>query len=137
LKNVSGLAQVERRKIARHQARSNPMSEFTFLFRGRNGSTSPEQMQQTMKKWLAWFKELGDKGHIKYPGHPLQGTGKVVSGIQKIVHDGPYAEAKDVVNGFTLINAKDLAQAVELSKGCPILEAGGSVEVRPVQILDM
>jgi hypothetical protein len=113
------------------------MSEFTFLFRGRNGSASPEQMQQTMKKWLAWFKELGDKGHIKYPGHPLQGTGKVVSGIQKIVHDGPYAEAKDVVNGFTLINAKDLAQAVELSKGCPILEAGGSVEVRPVQILDM
>ena len=61
----------------------------------------------------------------------------MVSGKQKIVHDGPYAEAKDVVNGFTLIDAKDLAQAVELSKGCPILEAGGSVEVRPVQILDM
>ena len=39
------------------------MSEFTFLFRGRNGSPSPEQMQQTMQKWLAWFKELGDKGH--------------------------------------------------------------------------
>lgn len=113
------------------------MSEFTFLFRGRNGSASPEQMQQAMKKWLAWFKELGDKGHIKYPGHPLQGTGKVVSGKQKIVHDGPYAEAKDVVNGFTLIDAKDLAQAVELSKGCPILEAGGSVEVRPVQIMEM
>ncbi|MBV8961791.1 MAG: hypothetical protein JOY67_18640 [Hyphomicrobiales bacterium] len=113
------------------------MSEFTFLFRGSDGSASPEQMQQTMKKWLAWFKELGDKGHIKYPGHPLQRTGKVVSGIQKVVHDGPYAEAKDVVNGFTLINAKDLSQAVELSKGCPILEAGGSVEVRPVQIMDM
>jgi len=113
------------------------MSEFTFLFRGSDGSASPEQMQQTMKKWLAWFKELGDKGHIKYPGHPLQRTGKVVSGIQKVVHDGPYAEAKDVVNGFTLINAKDLSQADELSKGCPILEAGGSVEVRPVQIMDM
>ena len=113
------------------------MAAFMLIFRGQQPEASPEQMQQTMKKWLAWFKELGDNGHIKYPGHPLQGTGKVVSGKQKIVHDGPYAEAKDVVNGFTLINAKDLAQAVELSKGCPILEAGGSVEVRPVQILDM
>ena len=86
---------------------------------------------------MAWFKELGEKGHIKYPGHPLEGTGKVVRGKQKTVHDGPYAEAKDIVNGFTLIEAKDLSQAVELSKGCPILEFGGSVEVRPIQILNM
>jgi len=113
------------------------MSEFTFLFRGRDTSASPEQMQKNMQKWVAWFKELGEKGHIKYPGHPLEGTGKVVRGKQKTVHDGPYAEAKDIVNGFTLIEAKDLSQAVELSKGCPILEIGGSVEVRPIQILNM
>lgn len=113
------------------------MSEFTYLFRGRDTSTSPEQMQKNMQKWVAWFKELGEKGHIKYPGHPLEGTGKVVRGKQKTIHDGPYAEAKDIVNGFTLIEAKDLSQAVELSKGCPILEVGGSVEVRPIQILNM
>jgi hypothetical protein len=114
------------------------MSEFTFLFRGSDAAAqSPEQMQKSMQKWLAWFKELGDRGHIKYPGHPLERTGKVVKGNQKSVHDGPYAEAKDIVNGFTLIEADDLAQAVELSKGCPILEAGGSVEVRPVRILKM
>ena len=113
------------------------MSEFTFLFRGRDTSASPEQMQKNLQKWVAWFRELGEKGHIKYPGHPLEGTGKVVRGKQKTVHDGPYAEAKDIVNGFTLIEAKDLSQAVELSKGCPILEVGGSVEVRPIQILNM
>jgi len=113
------------------------MSEFTFLFRGRDGAASPEQMQKTMHKWVTWFKELGEKGHIKYPGHPLEGTGKVVRGQQKTVHDGPYAEAKDVVNGFTLIEAKDISQAVELSKGCPILEVGGSVEVRPIQTLNL
>ena len=113
------------------------MSEFTFLFRGSDTPASPEQMQKNMQKWVAWFKELGEKGHIKYPGHPLERTGKVVSGKQKAVHDGPYAEAKDIVNGYTLIEAKDLSQAVELSKGCPILESGGSVEVRPIQILNM
>lgn len=113
------------------------MSEFTFLYRGRDPSASPEQMQKSMQKWVAWFKELGANGCIKYPGHPLEPTGKVVSGKAKAVHDGPYAEAKDVVGGFTLIEARDLSQAVELSKGCPILEVGGSVEVRPIQILNM
>jgi len=113
------------------------MSEFTFLFRGRDTSASPEQMQKTMEKWMAWFKELGAKGHMKDPGHPLEFTGKVVQGKQKTVNDGPYAESKDIVGGYTLIEAKDLAQATELAKGCPILEVGGSVEVRPIQKFNM
>ena len=113
------------------------MSEFTYLFRGRDTSASPEQMQKTMEKWTAWFKELGAKGHLKEPGHPLEHTGKVVKGKQKIVNDGPYAEAKDVVGGYIVIEAKDLDHALEISKGCPILEAGGSVEVRPIQKMNM
>jgi len=48
------------------------------------------------------------------------------------VTDGPFAEAKDLVGGYTLIEAKDLAEAAELSKGCPIFERNGFVEVRPV-----
>jgi hypothetical protein len=114
------------------------MSEFTFLFRNSDPSArSPEQMQKSMQKWLAWFKELGEKGHIKDPGRPLEDAGRVVKGKQKTVHDGPYAEAKDIVNGYILIEAEDLPHAVEISKGCPILEVGGSVEVRPIRILNM
>lgn len=109
------------------------MSEFAFLYRGRDTSLSPEQMQKHLEKWLVWFEELSAKGHIKDPGHPLEGMGKVVTGKQKAVTDGPYAEAKDVVGGFTLVEARDLPHATELSKGCPILEVGGSVEVRPIQ----
>jgi hypothetical protein len=132
-RKMSGVVSFKRPKTEVPNREDPTMSEFTFLFRGSDPSAhSPEQMQKSMQKWLAWFKELGEKGHIKYPGHPLERTGKVVTGKQKNVHDGPYAEAKDIVNGFTLIEADDLPQAVELSKGCPILEVGGSVEVRPV-----
>jgi hypothetical protein len=113
------------------------MSEFTYLFRGRETAASPEQMQRTMEKWVAWFKELGASGHIKNPGHPLEHSGKVVTGKQTIVTDGPYAEAKDVVGGFIVVEATDLLQAVELSKGCPILQVGGSVEVRPNQKINL
>ena len=113
------------------------MSEFVFLFRSTDAASraamgSPEQMQQSMQTWMAWMKQLADKGHINDRGHPLERAGKLVKGKQRTITDGPYAEAKDIVGGYTLIEAKDLAHAVELSLGCPILEGGGVVEVRPV-----
>ena len=55
----------------------------------------------------------------------------------KKVTDGPFAEAKDVVGGFSLILAKDLDEAAELSRGCPIFEVDGQVEVRPVMKMNM
>ena len=90
-----------------------------------------------MQNWMAWFKELGQKGHIKDQGQPLERSGNWSKGKQKTVTDGPFAEAKDIIGGHTLIEARDLEQAAELSKGCPILEVEGSVEVRPVMKLNM
>ncbi len=74
---------------------------------------------------------------IKDQGHPLERTGKLVKGKQKTATYGPFAEAKDIVGGYTLIEARDLEQAVELSKGCPIFEAEDAVEVRPVMKTNM
>ena len=113
------------------------MSEFIYLYRGGEREGSPEKMQQTMQKWMAWLKDLAGKGHIKDQGQPLERSGKLVKGKQKTVTDGPFAEAKDVVGGYTLIEARDLEQAVELSKGCPIFEVEGAVEVRPVMKMNM
>jgi len=113
------------------------MSEFVYLYRGGEAGRSPERAQQMIQKWMAWFKDLAENGHIKDRGQPLERTGKLVKGKQKAVTDGPFAEAKDVVGGFTLIEARDLDQAVELSKGCPIFEVEGAVEVRPVMKMNM
>ncbi len=113
------------------------MSQFLYLYRGGERDSSPEQAQQTMQKWMKWLTDLGQKGHVKDQGQPLERTGKLVQGSKKTVTDGPFAEAKDVVGGYTLIEARDLDQAVDLSKGCPIFEFGGAVEVRPVMKLSM
>ena len=113
------------------------MSEFVFLYRGGEEGRSPEQAQQIMQKWVTWLKGLGEKGHIKDQGQPLERSGKLVKGKQKTVTDGPFAEAKDVVGGYTLVEASNLDQAVELSKGCPIFEVDGAVEVRPVMKMSM
>jgi hypothetical protein len=116
------------------------MSEFVYLFRigaeeQREAMGTPEQAQRSMQVWLAWMRELEAKGHIKNPGQPLAPNGKVVRGSKKSVTDGPYVEVKDLVAGFIVIEARDLAQAAELATGCPMLDGGGSVEVRPVGTL--
>jgi hypothetical protein len=108
------------------------MNEYVFLYRGGNApSGSPEQMQQQMQRWMAWMKELGEKGHLKDPGHPLERNGKLVK-AKHAVTDGPFAEAKDLIGGYTLVQARDLAHAADLTSGCPIFDTGGSVEVRPI-----
>jgi hypothetical protein len=113
------------------------MSQFIYLYRGGRMEGSPQQMQQLMQKWMAWLKDLTDKGHIKDAGQPLERSGKLVKGKSKVVTDGPFAEAKDVVGGYTVVEARDLDQAVQLSKGCPVFENDGAVEVRPVMTMSM
>jgi hypothetical protein len=118
------------------------MSEFIFLYRNTQAARqdhmgTPEKAQQTMKKWRAWFDELAQKGQLKSVGQPLDLGGKVVGGTSKTITDGPYAETKDILGGFSVVEAKDIDQAVKIASGCPILENGGSVEVRPVMQMQM
>jgi hypothetical protein len=108
---MSGFDPLKRLMFARQIQGGKIMSEFLYLYRGADRGASPEQMQQRMQKWMAWMKELGAKGHIKDQGQPLERAGKLVKGKQKTVTDGPFAEAKDVVGGYTLVVARDLDHA--------------------------
>jgi len=116
------------------------MSQFLYLYRmtaaaRQEAMGTPERAQQSMQRWMKWMSDLETKGHLKDRGQPLERTGKVVR-EQQAVTDGPYTEAKDLVGGYTIVEARDIDQAVELSYGCPILAGGGSVEVRPVMKMD-
>jgi hypothetical protein len=116
------------------------MSQFLYLYRQdpttRTQAMSPELAQQNMQRWMSWMQELDKQGHLKDRGQPLEAGGKVVRGQQKAVTDGPYAEAKDLVGGFSIVEARDIDHAVELSRGCPVFAGGGSVEIRPVMKMD-
>jgi len=106
------------------------MAEFLYLFRGgdaRDIQQSPEQMQEHMQKWGAWMQQLGESGNF-IDGKPLDTGGKVVKDGAKVVSDGPFAEGTEIVGGYLLVKADDMDQAAELSKSCPIVEYGGTVE---------
>jgi hypothetical protein len=118
------------------------MAEFALLYRRtaeahRESMGSPERAQQSMSKWRAWFREMTENGHLTEVGQPLEPVGKVVGGRQKTIADGPYAETKDIIGGFSIIEAKDVEHAARIASGCPILDIGGSVEVRPIMQLEI
>jgi hypothetical protein len=118
------------------------MSQFMFLFRidpekQRAFLDSPKRAQEGLQAWMAWMRDLEAKGAIANPGQPLDQAGKVVRGPKRAITDGPFIEAKDLVAGFVVVEARDLGHAAELAGGCPILDSDGTVEVRPVRRFDM
>jgi hypothetical protein len=63
------------------------------------------------------------------PGDALTAEGRVVN-PKKVVTDGPFVESKEIVGGYSIVQADSIDAAAELAKGCPGLLAGGRVEVR-------
>ena len=110
------------------------MAKFLFVYRGASDAAAkmtPEEMQKHLQKWEKWIGEAMQKGWMADPGDALTPEGKVVNA--KVVTDGPFVEAKEIVGGFSIVQADTLDAAAELAKGCPALLTGGKVEVRPLE----
>lgn len=115
------------------------MSNFLYLFRGGHEDwhqQPPEVVQAHMQKWGAWMGGLKEQGQL-VDGLPLSETGKVVEKAGEVITDGPFAEGAEVVGGYLIVSAEGLEEAVEISKGCPIFENGGNVEVREIMSMNM
>ena len=109
------------------------MAKFLFVYRGAGehvAKMTPEEMQQHLQRWEKWIGEGMQKGWMLDPGDGLTQEGRVVSA--KVVTDGPFVESKEIVGGFSIIQADTIDAAARLAKGCPGLLVGGAVEVRPL-----
>ena len=109
-------------------------NEYMLLFRGTHWDKglSPEEIQQMVTQWYAWFERLTQEGKCK-AGQPLEREGKIVSGRKgRAVADGPFAESKEAIGGYFLLQVDEFEEAVEIAKQCPGLDYGIDVEVRPV-----
>ena len=109
-------------------------SEYMLLFRGTDWhkGLSPEKIQQVVNQMKAWFDRLIAEGKAK-AGKPLFHEGKIVSQRKgRSVTDGPFAESKEAIGGFFLLEVESLDEAAEIAKDFPGLEYGATVEVRPI-----
>lgn len=110
------------------------MKEFMLLFR-RPGSDytsiSPAEMEALTKKWNEWIS--GVIGQGKLVGDPVRLTleGKVLK-PGGVITDGPFVETRELLGGIIIVKAESLEEATTLAHGCPAVERGGSVEIRPI-----
>ena len=109
------------------------MNEFLLLFR-RDFKTpeaqpSPQEMQNAMSHWQNWLGGIAAQNKLVDKGRWLAREGKVINADERIT-DGPFAEIKESLGGYTIIRAGSLEEATELARNCPVTLIGGSVEVR-------
>ena len=101
-----------------------------------SGDEGEAQLQGVVAKHMALAAELRAKGWMK-DGSGLQGvdtaTTVVTSGGKQTVHDGPFAETREHLGGYYLIDVPDLDEALAVAKRVPVVD-GGKVEVRPLAV---
>lgn len=103
------------------------MPKFLFVYHGGSKPSSPDEVADVMAKWGAWFEKLG--AAVVDGGNPV-GLSKTVF-ADKITDDG----GANPTSGYSLVNANSIDDAVKMAQGCPILQAGGNVEV--AEVIDM
>jgi hypothetical protein len=98
------------------------MPKYVFAYHGGGMTTDPEAQAAVMQAWGAWFGSLGSD---------LVDGGNPTGASKTVVADGSTSDGggANPISGYSLVNATDLDSAVSLAKGCPILAAGGTVEV--------
>jgi hypothetical protein len=98
------------------------MAKYLYVYHGGGAPSSPEEGKKVMAAWMAWMEGIG--AGLVDGGAPV-GKSSTVRADGSVAGDG----GANPVSGYSLIEAPDLAAAQKIAKGCPILQAGGSVEI--------
>jgi hypothetical protein len=104
------------------------MAKYLFVYHGGGRPESKKEQEQVMAAWGKWFGSMGSA--VVDGGNPV-GQSSTVQGGGKVVNNG----GANPASGYSLIEAPSLNDALAKAKGCPILSAGGSVEV--AEAIDM
>jgi len=110
------------------------MKEFMLLFRQPSydySKASPQDWQVMAKKWKDWVESIATQGKFVDNGPRLALEGKVLK-KGGVITDGPFVEIREILGSFIVVKADSLDDATTLAHGCPALDTGGSVEIRPI-----
>lgn len=104
------------------------MAKYLFVYHGGNNPETEEEVAEVLDAWGAWMGSMG--GAVVDGGNPV-GASKTVNPDGSVADNG----GPNPASGYGLFEAADLDDAIAKAKGCPILAAGGSVEL--AECIDM
>ncbi|MDX2054877.1 MAG: YciI family protein [Polyangiaceae bacterium] len=106
------------------------MTKYLFLYRNPPSpdyQPSPEEMQKMFAQWNAWKEKF--KAQVVDVGDGLKHGAKLLANGK--VSDGPLPEAKEIIGGFSIIQAQTIDDAIAVARECPIVYMPNSViEIR-------
>ena len=109
-------------------------NQYLLLFRGPewDKGMSPAEIQDVLDQAMAWFDGLNRRGIVRGT-HALRRSGCIVSDERaQMVTDGPFAESKEAIGGYLLLEVDSLDEAIAAAKGYPGLDRGITIEIRPI-----
>lgn len=95
------------------------MNKYLFIYRTQPNperQASPEEMQQMLAQWKTWTTKFKD--HVVDMGDGLKSDGKTLTADG--VTDGPFVEAKELLAGFSIVQAESYEEALVVAKECPM-----------------
>ena len=99
-----------------------------------DAARSPAEAEATMAEYGVWMEEMGKRGVLQ-GGERLRPTTDAttvrVQNGETVTSDGPFAETKEQMGGYFVVDAKDLDDAIEIAAQLPGARVG-SIEVRPI-----
>jgi len=104
------------------------MAKYLMVYHGGSHPETEEEMAKVMDAWGQWFGSMGSA--VIDGGNPV-GMSTTVHSDRSVKNDG----GANPASGYSLIEASNLDDAVAKAKGCPILDAGGSIEL--AETIDM
>lgn len=104
------------------------MAKFLFVYHGGSKPENEADVAAVMDAWGQWFGSMG--AAVVDGGNPV-GMSSTVNSNGSVSSDG----GSNPASGYSLIEAANVEAATSMAKGCPILAAGGSVEV--AEAIDM
>lgn len=113
---------------------SQNQNGYLLLYRSNEWykALSQEDLQVVIQQNKAWIDRLTAQGKAK-PGHALERKGATVFGNNgQLVSDGPFAESKEVIGGYLLLDVETIEEAIAIAQSSPTLPYGTSIEVRPL-----
>jgi hypothetical protein len=96
---------------------------------------SPAELQAVIERYSAWSHGLAAQGKL-HGGEKLRDEGGRVirsEGGKVVVRDGPYAEVREIVSGYFLIEAADYGEAEAIARTCPHAQSRGSIMLREIE----
>jgi hypothetical protein len=112
----------------------NTKNQYLLMFSGSEwyNQLSSEEIQKLIAQSKAWFEGLAAAGKVK-AGQALARDGATISGkTGRVISDGPFAESKEAIGGYMVLEAASLEEVIAIAKENPVLRGGTTIEIRPL-----